>query len=79
MAASHFLKGGIEAFDVADLQKRAVFLRQTDEVFGLGDREGQRLFDQDRNAATKEFAGDRSWLEVGTTMLAASTRLSSGQ
>ena len=54
----HLFKGGIEAFDVADLQHGSAPLGGGDQFLGLGEVGGQRLLDQHGDAARQEVGGD---------------------
>jgi hypothetical protein len=56
--AEQFLEAGIEALDMADLQKDMMPFGQFEHLLGLADGLGHRLFDQKRQAARQEFGGE---------------------
>ena len=54
----HGVPGGIESFDMTDLQHEAVAAGQRDQAIGLGDGTGDRLFDQHVHAVAEQLFGD---------------------
>src|SRR6516164_8985004 len=63
--AEQFLEAGIEALDMADLQKDMMPFGQFEHLLGLADGLGHRLFDQKRQAARQKIGGEggmmRGW------------------
>jgi len=54
----HVAEGGVESFDVADLENQAILLSKVDQFGGLKGSLGHRFFDEDMFAGGKERFAD---------------------
>src|SRR5687768_9592230 len=62
---SQLLEGWVEALDVPDLQRHAMFLGQPDEDLAFFARRSERLLHQHRDGSLQEFRGDVLMQERG--------------